>query len=51
MLGGFIIGIAEALIKGYISSALVDAIVFSLLIVVLIIKPSGLLGKNEREKV
>ena len=51
MLGGFIIGIAEALIKGYISSALVDAIVFSLLIGVLIIKPSGLLGKNEREKV
>lgn len=51
MLGGFIIGIAEAFIKRYISSALVDAIVFALLILVLIIKPAGLLGKNEREKV
>ena len=51
MIGGFIIGIAEALIKGYISSALSDAIVFGLLIVVLLVKPTGLLGKAEREKV
>ena len=51
MIGGFIIGIAEALIKRYISSAMADAIVFVLLIIVLLVKPSGLLGRNEREKV
>ena len=51
MIGGFIIGIAEALIKRYISSAMADAIVFALLIIVLLVKPSGLLGRNEREKV
>ena len=51
MIGGFIIGIAEALIKRYISSAMADAIVFALLIVVLLVKPSGLLGRHEREKV
>ena len=48
MIGGFI---AEALIKRYISSAMADAIVFALLIIVLLVKPSGLLGRNEREKV
>ena len=51
MIGGSIIGIAEALIKRYISSAMADAIVFALLIIVLLVKPSGLLGRNEREKV
>ena len=51
MIGGFIIGIAEALIKRYISSAMADASVFALLIIVLLVKPSGLLGRNEREKV
>lgn len=51
MIGGFIIGIAEALIKRYISSSMADAIVFALLIVVLLVKPSGLLGRHEREKV
>ena len=51
MIGGFIIGIAEALIRRYISSAMADAIVFALLIIVLLVKPSGLLGRNEREKV
>ena len=51
MIGGFILGIAEALIKRYISSAMADAIVFALLIIMLLVKPSGLLGRNEREKV
>ncbi len=51
VLGGFIIGIAESLTKGYISSALADAIVFGILIVVLILKPSGILGRPENEKV
>jgi len=51
MLGGFIMGIAESLTKGYISSQLADAVVFGILIVVLSLKPSGLLGKNLKEKV
>lgn len=51
VLGGVIIGIIEALTKAYISTKLTDAIVFGLLIVVLIIKPAGLLGKNVKEKV
>lgn len=51
MLGGMIMGIAEALIKGYVSSKLVDAMVFGILIIVLLVKPSGLLGKNIKEKV
>ena len=51
MLGGFAIGIAESLTKAYISSQLVDAVVFGILIVVLLFKPDGLLGKNIREKV
>lgn len=51
MLGGFIMGVAESLTKGYISSQLSDAVVFGILIVVLLFKPSGLLGKHIREKV
>lgn len=51
MLGGFIMGIAESFTKAYISSQLSDAVVFGILIVVLIVKPSGILGKNVREKV
>jgi branched-chain amino acid transport system permease protein len=51
MLGGFIMGIAESLTKGYISSQLADAVVFGILIIVLSLKPSGLLGKNIKEKV
>lgn len=51
MLGGFLLGIAESLSKGYISSQLSDAIVFGILILVLLFKPSGILGRNIREKV
>ena len=51
MLGGFILGIAETLTKGYINSQYADAISFSILIIILLIKPSGLLGKNIRVKV
>lgn len=51
MIGGFIIGMIETLSKSYISSQWTDAIVFGILILVLIVKPTGLLGKNEREKV
>jgi len=51
MLGGFIIGMVETVSKAYISSQWSDAIVFGILILVLIVKPTGILGKNEREKV
>lgn len=51
MIGGYVIGIIETFVKGYISSKWVDAIVFGLLILTLLFKPSGLLGKNEKEKV
>lgn len=51
VIGGFSIGILEALTKGYISSSLADAIVFGILIITLLIKPTGILGKNVAEKV
>ena len=51
MVGGYLIGVIETFVKAYISSKWVDAIVFGLLILTLLFKPSGLLGKNEREKV
>ena len=51
VLGGFLLGIVETLTKAYISSSLADAIVYSMLILVLIFKPTGLLGKNIKEKV
>ena len=51
MLGGILLGVIENLSKAYISSTLSDAIVFGVLIVVLLVKPTGLLGKAMREKV
>ncbi len=51
VLGGLIMGIAEALTVGYLSSAFRDAIAFGILIAVLLVRPSGLLGKMRREKV
>lgn len=51
MLGGFILGIAETFTKGFISSQFSDAISFSILIIVLLIKPTGILGKKTRVKV
>jgi branched-chain amino acid transport system permease protein len=50
-LGGIIIGVTETLVSGYISSTYRDAIAFGVLILILLIKPSGLLGKKEIEKV
>ena len=51
MIGGLLLGVIEILGKAYISTELGDAIVFAVLIVVLLVKPSGLLGKPVREKV
>lgn len=50
-LGGVVIGILESLTKSYISSQLADAVVFGILIAVLLVKPNGILGHSEREKV
>jgi branched-chain amino acid transport system permease protein len=50
-LGGLIIGVTETLVAGYVSSTYRDAIAFGILILILLIKPSGLLGKKEIEKV
>ena len=50
-LGGLALGIIETLTKAYISTQLSDAIVFAVLIIVLLIKPTGLLGKKISEKV
>ena len=49
--GGLILGVIESLSKAYISSQMADAIVFSTLIIVLLVKPTGLLGKKIHEKV
>ncbi len=51
MIGGYILGIAETLTKGFISSQLADAIAFGILIIILLAKPTGIMGKNVREKV
>ena len=51
MLGGVLLGVIEILGKAYISTELGDALVFAVLIIVLLVKPVGLLGKKVREKV
>ena len=51
MIGGILLGVIEILGKAYISTELGDAIVFAVLIIVLLVRPTGLLGKPMREKV
>lgn len=51
LIGGLSIGLLETLSKAYISTTFSDAIVFGILIIILIIKPAGLLGKKTNEKV
>ena len=51
LIGGTLLGVIEILSKAYISSQLSDAIVFGVLIVVLVVKPTGILGKVIQEKV
>ena len=50
-LGGLVLGVIEIFAGSYISTQLQNAIVFAVLIVVLLVKPTGLLGKQIREKV
>jgi branched-chain amino acid transport system permease protein len=51
MLGGLLIGVAESMITGYISSTYTNLFVFALLIVVMLVRPSGLLGQAQLQKV
>ena len=51
MIGGILLGVIEIFGRAYISTQLSDAIVFSVLIIVLLVKPTGLLGKKITEKV
>ena len=51
LIGGLLLGVLENLSKAYISSKLSDAIVFSVLIIVLVVKPTGILGRKIMEKV
>jgi branched-chain amino acid transport system permease protein len=51
MLGGMIMGVAEVMVVGYVSSTYRDAIAFAILILILLFKPSGLMGAFTGEKV
>ncbi len=51
MIGGYFIGTVEVFVSGYGNSLYKDAVVFAILILILIVKPAGLLGKNTKEKV
>ena len=51
LIGGILLGVIEILSKYYISSQLSDAIVFGMLIIVLLLKPTGIFGKKIQEKV
>ena len=51
ILGGVLLGVVETFAKAYISTALSDAVVFAVLIIVLLVKPAGLMGKYVPEKV
>ena len=51
VLGGFVLGLTESFATGYVSSDYEDVFAFSLLVLILIFKPSGLLGRVETEKV
>ena len=51
VIGGFILGMIEVMTRAYLSSSYADAIVFLVFILVLIVKPTGILGNMEKEKV
>ncbi|ADI03097.1 MULTISPECIES: branched-chain amino acid ABC transporter permease [Syntrophothermus] len=51
MVGGFLMGVLESLVSGYGSSLYRDAVAFAVLIIILLVKPAGIFGKDEGEKV
>jgi ABC-type branched-subunit amino acid transport system permease subunit len=51
LIGGILLGVIESLSKAYISSQMADAIVFLVLIIILVVKPTGIFGKKINEKV
>lgn len=51
MLGGLILGVAESLVSGFLSSTLRDVVAFAILIIILLVRPTGILGKPSGEKV
>ena len=51
VVGGLILGVVEALVSGFISSTFRDAAAFAILILVLLVRPAGIFGKNTKEKV
>jgi branched-chain amino acid transport system permease protein len=51
VVGGLVMGIAEVMVVGYVSPTYRDAIAFVLLIVILLVRPAGILGRNVAEKV
>lgn len=51
VLGGLIMGVAESLVAGYLSSMYRDAVAFTILVIILLVKPTGILGKKAQEKV
>lgn len=51
MVGGILLGVIESLGRAYISSEMADAIVFLVLVIVLVVKPTGIFGKKINEKV
>src|SRR5450756_3157867 len=51
MIGGIILGITEILSKAYISSKLSDAVVFGILVLILMVRPTGIMGRSLKEKV
>ena len=51
VVGGIILGVVEAFVSGFISSTFRDAAAFAILIIVLLVRPTGIFGKNTKEKV
>ena len=51
VVGGLILGVVEAFVSGFLSSTFRDAAAFAILILVLLVRPTGLFGKNTKEKV
>jgi branched-chain amino acid transport system permease protein len=51
VVGGMVMGIAEVMVTGYVSPTYRDAIAFVLLIVILLVRPTGILGKGQVDKV